>query len=105
VPGGPVGRSEQAAGLLDGQVVDGRLALFLGWDGEDVLAAGQLRGILRLQPSRERADRGEALVAGRQAVVPVGLQPVQESGDGGGVDAVEGESFWRDGSVVAEEDD
>ena len=33
------------------------------------------------------------------------LEPVQEGADRGGVDAVEGESFGRDGSLVAEEDD
>jgi hypothetical protein len=105
VPGGPVGLGEQAAGLLDGEVVDGGLGLFLGGDGEDVLAAGQLGGVLGLQPPAERADRREALVAGRHAVVPAGLQPVQEPDDGGGVDAVQGEPFGRDGAVVAEEED
>jgi len=103
VPGGPVGLGEQAAGLLDGEVVDGWLGLFLGGDGEDVLAAGQLGGVLGLQPPGERVDRREALVAGRSAVVPVDLQPVQEPG--GGVDAVQSELFGWDGSVVAEEDD
>jgi hypothetical protein len=104
VPGGPVGLGEQAAGLLDGEV-DGWLGLFLGGDGEDVLAAGQLGGVLGLQPPGERVDRREALVAGRSAVVPADLQPVQEPGNGGGVDAVQSELFGWDGSVVAEEDD
>ena len=40
VAGGPVGLGEQAAGLLDGQVVHGRWGCLLGGDGEDVLAAG-----------------------------------------------------------------
>jgi len=95
------GCSQQPAGLLDSQVMDGRLGLLLGGDGEDVLAAGQAGGVLRLQPSVERADCGQPLVAGRGAVVPAGLQPVQESGDGGGIDALEGESFGRDASIIA----
>ena len=41
---------EQAAGLLDGQVVDARVGLFLGGDGEDVLAAGHPGGVLGLHP-------------------------------------------------------
>ncbi len=53
-------------------MVDDRLGLFLGGDGEDVLAAGHLGGVLRLHPAVERTDRGQALVAGRRAVVPVG---------------------------------
>ncbi len=105
VPGGSVGRGEQATGLLDGQVMDGWLGLSLGGDGEDVLAAGQQCGVLGLQPPVERGDRGQALVASRGAVVSAGLQPVQEPGDGGGVDAVEGELVRWDGSVVAQEDD
>jgi hypothetical protein len=63
VPGGPVGLGEQAAGLLDGEVVDGRLRLPFGGDGEDVLAGGHPGGVLRLHPPVERADRGQALVA------------------------------------------
>jgi hypothetical protein len=86
-------------------VVHARLRLFLGGDGENVLAAGHPGRVLGLQPPVERADRGQALVAGRDAVVPFGLQPVQELGDGGGVDAIEGELAGRDGSAVAEEDD
>ena len=38
-PGGPAGRGEQTAGLLDREVVHARLGCFLGRDGEDVLAA------------------------------------------------------------------
>jgi hypothetical protein len=55
-----------------------------------------------LHPPVERADRGQALVAGGDAVVPFGFQPVQEPGDGVGVDAVEGELVGRDGPDVAE---
>ena len=104
-PGGPVGLGEQTAGLLDAEMVHARLGLLLGRDGENVLAAGHPGRVLRLHPPVERADRGQALVPGRHAVVPAGLEPVQEPGDRGGVDAVEGELFGRDGSVVAEEDD
>src|SRR5262249_59109277 len=98
LPGGPVGRREQAAGLLDGQVVDGWLGLSLGGDGEDVLAAGQQCGVLGLQPPGERGDRGQALVASRRAVVSAGLPPVQEPGDGGGGGAVGGELVRGGGS-------
>jgi hypothetical protein len=73
VPGAPVRSGEQAAGLLDGQVVDGRLRPSFGGDGEDVLAAGHAGGVLRLHPPVERADRGQALIAGRRAVVPADL--------------------------------
>ena len=104
-PGGPVGLGEQTAGLLDSEVVHARPGFFLGRDREDVLAAGHPGRVLRLQPPEERADRRQALVAGRDAVVPFGLQPVQEPGDGGGVDEIEGELVGRDGSVVAEEGD
>lgn len=58
-----------------------------------------------MHPAVERADRGQALIAGRRAVVPAGLQPVQEPGDRGDVEVIEGEFFRWDGSVVAEEDD
>ena len=58
VPGGSVGLGEQEAGLLDGEVVDGRLRLPFGGDGEDVLAGGHPGGVLRLYPAVERADRG-----------------------------------------------
>jgi hypothetical protein len=60
--GGPVRGSEQAAGLLDGQVVDARAGLLLGGDGEDVLVAGHPGGVLGLHPGAERADRGQSLV-------------------------------------------
>ena len=73
--GGPVGLGEQEAGLLDGQVIDGRAGLFLGGDGEDVLVAGHPGWIFGLHPRAERADRGQPLVAGRDAVVPFGFQP------------------------------
>ena len=92
-PGGPVGLGEQKAGLLDAQVVHGRLGLLLGGDGENVLAAGHPGRVLGLHPPEERADRGQALVPGRHAVVPDVLEPVQEPGDRPGVDAVEGELF------------
>jgi len=105
LPGGAVWLGEQTAGLLDGQVVDRRLGCPLHGDGEDVLAAGHPGGVLGLHPPVERADRGQALIAGRGAVVPAGLEPVQESGDGVGVDVIEGELVRRDGSLVAEEDD
>ena len=104
-PGRPVGLGEQTAGLLDAEVAHGRFAVLLGRDGENVLAAGHLGRVLRLHPPVERTDHGQALVPGRDAVVPAGLEPVQEPGDHGGVDAVEGEIFRGDGSVVAEEDD
>jgi hypothetical protein len=103
--GGPVGLGEQAAGLLDSEVVHARPGLFLGRDGENVLAGGHPGRVLGLQPPEDRADRGQALVAGRDAVVPFGLQPVQEPGDRGGVDEIEGELVGRDGSAVAEEYD
>ena len=70
--GGPVGLGEQAAGLLDGQVVHVRADLFLGGDGEDVLVAGHPGRVLGLHPGAERADRGQALVARRRAVAPAG---------------------------------
>ena len=57
-PGGPVGLGEQTAGLLDAEMVHGRVGLFLGGDGENVLAAGHLGRVLRLHPPVERADRG-----------------------------------------------
>src|ERR1039457_240993 len=103
--GGPVGLGEQAAGLLDGQVTDGRAGLFLGGDGEGGLAAGHPGWGLRLQPRAERADRGQPLVAGRDAVVPAFLQPAEERRDGAGVDVVEGELAWRDRSLVTEPGD
>src|SRR5450755_2907975 len=93
--GGPVGLGEQEAGLLDGQVIDVRAGLFLGGDGEDVLVAGHPGWILGVHPRAERADRGQALVARRRAVVPADLEPFEESCDGGGVDAIEGELAWR----------
>jgi len=93
--GGPVGLGEQEAGLRDGQMVDVRVGLFLGGDGEDVLVAGHPGGVLGLHPRAERADRGQPLVARRRAVVPAGLEPLQETSDGRRVEAVEGELAWR----------
>ena len=104
-PGGPVGLGEQTAGLLDSEVVHARPGLLLGGDGENVLAAGHPGRVLGLQPPEKRADRCQALVAGRDAVVPFGLEPVEEPGDGGGVDVIEGELVRRDEPVVAEEGD
>src|SRR6266581_9404155 len=72
--GGPVGRGEQAARLPGGQVADGRAVRFLDGDGEDVLPAGHPGRVLGLHPRAERADRGQPLVAGRDAVVPFFLQ-------------------------------
>jgi hypothetical protein len=103
--GGPVGLGEQAAGLLDGQVADGRVVLLLDGDGEDVLPAGHPGRVLGLHPRAERADRGQPLVAGRGAVVPVFLQVAEERRDGAGVDVVEGELARRDRSLVAEPGD
>lgn len=104
-PGGPIGCGEQTAGLLDGEVIDARLGLAFGGDGKDVLTAGHSGRLLGLQPPEERADRGQALVAGRDAVVPFGFQPVEEPGDRVGVDAVEGELVGLDGSAIAEPGD
>jgi hypothetical protein len=104
-PGGPVGLVEQTAGLPGGEVVHACPGFLLGRDGPDVLAAGHPGRVLRLQPPEERADRRQALVAGRDAVVPFCLQPVQEPGDGGSVDVVEGQLVRRDGPAVAEEGD
>jgi hypothetical protein len=101
-PGGPVGLGEQTAGLPGGEVVHDRLGLLFGGDGEDVLAAGHPGRVLGLHPPVERADRCQPLVAGRDAVVPAGLKPVQEPGDRGGVDPIEGELVGRDGPLVPE---
>jgi len=105
LPGGPVGPGEQEPGLLDGQVPDGGTVLFLGGDGEDVLPAGHPGRVLGLHPRGERADRGQPLVAGRDAVAPVFLQVAEECGDGAGVEVVEGEPGRRDGPLVAEPGD
>jgi hypothetical protein len=72
-------------------VADVGVGVFLGGDGQDVLVTGHPRWILGLHPGAERADRGQALVARRGAVVPAGLKPFEEPGDGGGVEAIEGE--------------
>src|SRR5262249_43929811 len=80
--GGAGGLGGQAAGLLDSQVADGGAVLFLGGYGEDVLPAGHPGRVLGLHPRAERADRGQALVAGRDAVVPAFLQPAEERRDG-----------------------
>ena len=53
-------------------------------------------GILGLQPADIGADRGEALVARRRAVVPAGAQPGDELGDRGDVDQFEGEPLRWD---------
>ena len=100
--GGPVGQGEQMPGLLDGQVGDGRPVVFAGRDREDVLAARHAGRVLGLHPGEERVDRGQPLVARRRAVVPAGAQPVEEPGDGGGVDQLEDESLRPDVPLVAE---
>ena len=105
LPGGPVGLGEQEPGLLDGQVPDGGAVLLLGGDGEDVLPAGHPGRVLGLHPRGERADRGQPLVAGRDAVAPVFLQMAEERRDGAGVEVVEGEPGGRDRPLVAEPGD
>ena len=101
-PGAPVRQGEQLAGLPGAQVGHGRLVMLAGGNREDVLAARHAGRVLGLHPGEKRVDRGQALVAGRRAVVPAGSQPVQEPGDGGGVDQLEGEPFGRDGPLVPE---
>jgi hypothetical protein len=96
LPGSPVGCGEQAAGLVDGEVPDGRVVLLLGGDGGDVLPAGHPGRVLGLHPRGERADRGEPLVACRDAVVPFFLQVAEKRRDGAGIEVVEGEPGRRD---------
>ena len=100
--GGPVGLGEQAAGLLDGQVVHVRVVVFLGGDREDVLVAGHPGRVLGLHPRAERTDRGQALVARRRAVAPAGSSQSRNPVMAAASTQSRVSLLGRDGSLVAE---
>src|ERR1039457_7718603 len=60
--GGPVGLGEQAAGLLDGQVTDGRAGLFLCGSCEDSLPAGHAVRVIRFHSRASTTTHGKPLV-------------------------------------------
>ena len=71
------------------EVLHGAAAGPLERDGEDALTVREPRGVLHGAVPEERVDRGEAHVAGGDAVAPVELQVLKEREDRLGAEVVE----------------
>jgi hypothetical protein len=84
--GGLVRDGQQRVGLGAGQEAHvGGIGAFLG-DRQDALDEQGVFGALQRGVAEQGVDRGQAGVAGGDAVVPVGLQVVQEPADEAGID-------------------
>jgi len=103
VPAGSVGRIQQGVDLVAGEVTDGPALVTLGRDGEHPLDLAGVVGMAQGGEPEQRSDRGQAGVAGSNAVVPLPLQMSQEIGDQVGVEIVEAElARWFPGSFGGE---
>ena len=80
-PGGAVGCGEQRVDLGFGEERDERPLEALGWDREDAADRGGVLGVLERRVVKQRADRGQAGVAGADAVAAFVLEMVEERAD------------------------
>ena len=85
-PGGLVAGVQQRVDLGVDEVGDEVALGPLGRDGEHTLDSGGVFGMLQGQIAEQRVQRGQAVVAGGRAVVPVAFEVVQKRGDQGRVE-------------------
>jgi hypothetical protein len=94
-PGGLVASVQQRVDLGLGEVGDEVALGSLGRDGEHALDSGGVFGMLQRQIAEQRVERGQAVVAGGRAVVPVAFEVVEERGDQGRVEVCDVEGARR----------
>jgi hypothetical protein len=89
VGGAAIDGAEDGFDFLMLEVLHGAAAGPLEGDGEDALTVCESCGVLHCAVPEERVDRGEAHVAGSDAVVPVELQVLKEREDRLGAEVVQ----------------
>ena len=93
-PGAAVGRGEQRVDLGFGEVGDQRPVEALGRDRQDARDRGGVLGVAQRGVAEQRVDRGQAGVAGADAVAALVLEVVEERADQRRVEVVEVERRW-----------
>ena len=94
-PGFLVAGGQERVGLVRGQVGDVGAVAALAGDGQDPLDQRPVLGMAQGGIAEEGVDRGQAGVAGPDAVAPVILQVLQERGDHRGVEVGKAERARR----------
>ena len=94
-PGAAVGGGEQRVELGFGEERDQRAVEALGRDRQDALDRGGVLGVPQRGVAEQRADRGQARVAGAGAVVALVLEVIQERADQRRVEIVDVEVAGR----------
>jgi len=88
IPSALNGSREQAFNLGMGQEPNQPMRLVLIGNGEDLLDSGRLRRFLEGDIAEERANRGQAKVAGASRVVAIGLAVIEKRGNQWGIEVL-----------------